>query len=270
MNYWKNTNTLDDLVPELQQTVAPAEAEIAVIGSKPIDLAQFPRLKGLFKCGVGTDNVPFEACARRNITVGLPSAVTADIIYEETANFAIHLILGMLYADAGDLDAWIKHPRPLLRRRSVLVVGMGNIGRRVSAKLSPMADVAGYDVTSHAAGELEPLVRRSEVVSLHVPLTDDTRNWFNAEKLAWMRDGAALVNTARAAIVPEADLLKEVAGGRLRAAFDVFWQEPYYGPLRSYHPRRFCMTPHIASTCDDFLSGLASDLRAFAAGSRDA
>ena len=89
------------------------------------------------------------------------------------------------------------------------------------------------------------------------------KQFLNTEKLGWMRDGAALVNTARGPVVDEKALLSEIDSGRLRAAFDVFWQEPYEGPLRAFHPDRFLMSPHVASTCEDFLKGLAGDLNVF-------
>ena len=69
MNFWKNTVTLDNLVPELLDTVDVAEAEIAVIGGKPINLASMPKLKAIFKCGVGVDNIPFEEAKERGVQV---------------------------------------------------------------------------------------------------------------------------------------------------------------------------------------------------------
>lgn len=78
-----------------------------------------------------------------------------------------------------------------------------------------------------------------------------------------MKDGAAVVNTARGPIVDEDALYSELRGGRLRAAFDVFWQEPYNGKLAALHPEPFFMTPHVASTCEEFLEGLAEDFEEF-------
>ncbi len=75
-----------------------------------------------------------------------------------------------------------------------------------------------------------------------------------------MKDGAALINTARGAIVDEKALLKEIESLRLFAAFDVYWQEPYHGKLKGYHPDRFYMTPHVASTCNGFIEGCRKDL----------
>ena len=85
----------------------------------------------------------------------------------------------------------------------------------------------------------------------------------NAEKLSWMKDGAALINTARGPVVEEDALYEEIKKGRIFAAFDVFWQEPYEGILRQFHPDRFVMSPHVASNCSNFLDGLAQDLQNF-------
>ncbi|MGJ3243036.1 MAG: NAD(P)-dependent oxidoreductase [Opitutales bacterium] len=259
--FWKNTSTLDRLVPALQETVDPAEAEWAVLGSRPMpDLDAFPRLQGIFKCGIGTDNVPFEAAAERGIRVCLPGPETAAVIHRETAHFAVSLILRMLYSRVGDLDRWEKSPRPALTERTVLVVGTGNIGGRVAAALKPFLRVLTYDSAHDAPAVLREALPQADVVSLHVPLTRDTRGLVDPAWLTSMKDGAALVNTARGPLVDEQALLAELKSGRLSAAFDVFWQEPYNGPLRALHPFPFFMTPHVASTCQAFLDGLARDL----------
>ena len=262
---WKNTATLDALVPELAEPVEPARAELLVLGSKPVDLTDFPAARGLFKCGVGVDNVPFEACAARGIAVGLPGEGTREVIFDETANFATHLILQMAYAEVGDLAAWQKFPRSRLNDRTALLLGVGNIGTRVRERLRPMMRVVSYDAREDSPTSLEPRMREADVVSIHLPLTEATRGFLDGTRLGWLRDGAAVVNTARGPVVDEQALLAEVQRGRLRAAFDVFWKEPYYGPLRAFHPHHFFMTPHVASTCTAFVEGLAADFRAFAA-----
>ncbi len=263
MKIWSNTSTLSGFIDDLPTDAYPADAVVALIGGKAIDLDAFPNLRGIFKCGVGRDNIPEAEAARRGISCGFPSPATADIIYEETACFACHLILKCLYADIGDFTRWRKLDRTALGAREVLVLGTGRIGGRVAAKMAGFAKVSTYDVAVNGPEELEPRVRRADCVSLHMPLTDKTRGWFDAGKLSWMKDGAALVNTARAAIVPEADLASELVAGRLRAAFDVFWQEPYQGELLALPPDRFIVSPHVASTCREFIAGLAEDFRSF-------
>lgn len=263
MKYWKNTKTLDSLVPALEHVVALEDAEIAVIGSRPMDLKIMPRLRAIFKCGVGTDNIPFEAAKERGVVVGMPSEQTRRYIIEETANYAVYLILQSLFKDAGDVDNWRKRSRTFLGDRMVLVLGLGNIGLHVKRKLECLLKVCTFDLATDAIGALKPLLERADVVTLHIPLNDSTEGFIDREKLSWMRDGAVLVNTARGFIVEEQALFQEVRSGRLSASFDVFWQEPYDGILRQFHPDGFRISPHVASNCDDFLSGLAQDLIAF-------
>jgi phosphoglycerate dehydrogenase-like enzyme len=263
MTYWKNTATLDKLVPDLLNTVDAAEAEIAVIGSKPIDLSAMPKLKGIFKCGVGTDNVPFEEAKERGVEICMPSEQTKRYIFEETANFAVYLVFRMLFNDIGKVDGWVKQSRGFLGNKKVLVIGQGNIGAHVTRKLAPSVDVLTFDVLQNSMDELQGLIAQADVISLHIPLMDATTGFIDAEKLSWMKDGAALVNTARGPVVDEDALYAEIKSGRLRAAFDVFWKEPYEGKLKQFHPERFLMSPHVSSNCENFLTGLASDFVAF-------
>jgi len=263
MTYWKNTATLDKLVPDLLNTVDAAEAEIAVIGSKPIDLSAMPKLKGIFKCGVGTDNVPFEEAKERGIEICMPSEQTKRYIFEETANFAVYLVFRMLFNEIGEVDGWVKQSRGFLGNKKVLVMGQGNIGAHVTRKLAPSVEVLTFDVLQNSMDELKGLMEQADVITLHVPLMEATTGFIDAEKLSWIKDGAALVNTARGPVVDEDALYAEIKSGRLRAAFDVFWKEPYEGKLKQFHPERFLMSPHVSSNCENFLTGLASDFVAF-------
>ncbi|WP_309398964.1 NAD(P)-dependent oxidoreductase [Cerasicoccus maritimus] len=263
MKIWKNTATLDPYTSLTKATVEAAEAEIAVVGSRPFDLDAMPQVKGVFKCGVGMDNMPMAALAERGIAVGLPSEQTRGYIFEETANYAVHLTLRMLYANVGDLYGWKKAPRDFLGDRPVLVVGAGNIGGHVARKLERLCRVVTYDAATDPPEKLWQLLPQADVVTLHIPSTAETRGFVGAKFLAAMHDGAALVNTARGPIVDEDALFEELTAGRLRAAFDVFWQEPYAGKLKALHPDPFFMSPHVASANETFLRGLASDFETF-------
>ncbi len=256
---WTNTATLDGFLGRVQTDATPAQAEIALIGSKSLPIADMPNLRAIFRCGVGTDNIPFEICAERGIEVRMPSEQTVEFIHEETANFAVHLVLRMLYRDIGTLDPWMKEPRPFLGNRRVLVIGMGRIGSQVAAKLTSLVDVHSYDAASDDPSRLEALLPMADCVTLHIPLTPETEGWVDAAWLARMRDGASLINTARGKIVVERALLAEVESGRLSAAFDVFWKEPYEGVLLAHHPHGFLASPHVASTNQAFLAGLAEE-----------
>jgi phosphoglycerate dehydrogenase-like enzyme len=263
MLVYKLTNTLDDYLPPLDYTEDKLLAEVMVVGGKAINLSEYPRLKGIFKTGVGTDNLPFVEAAERCVEIMLPSESTCEVIYEETAAFACYLILTGLYAGVGEWESWRKHDRTQLACKRLLVVGAGRIGGRVIEKMIPFMQVDSFDIARDNASELEKKVRRADSISLHVPLTDETHNLFNSEKLGWMRDGALLVNTARGTIIDEDALYAELSAGRLRAAIDVFWKEPYKGRLTDLPADRFIRTPHIASTCKEFVQGCADDFIAF-------
>lgn len=260
---FKATTTLDGLIDDLDFTTSPEDAEVIVVGGKKLDLDSYPRLRGIFKCGVGTDNLPFKEAEQRGVTICLPSEETRTIIFEETASFAAHLVLSSLYRDTGDLDTWSKVQRPALTSRNILVIGTGNIGSRVANKLGQFCDVTTFDASTDSMDKLEPMVRVADAITLHIPLNDKTHSFMNAEKLSWMKDGAALINTARGPIVDEEALYAELVNGRLFAALDVYSKEPYQGRLRELHPHHCLMSPHIASTCSAFTEGLAKDFRAF-------
>jgi len=261
MLVWTNTNTLEGLLDGIRFTSDPSEAEVALVGGKAFDLDVFPKLRAIFKTGVGRDNVPEAAAGLRGIVCAFPSAETCGIIFDETASFTCHLILRTLYAEVGDFGTWTKLGRSALQSKVLLVAGTGNIGSRVASSMERFMKVTTFDARTNVPEELEPLLRAADCVSVCLPLTPQTRGLFDAEKLGWMKEGACLVNTARAAIVDETALYEEVAAGRIRAAFDVFWKEPYTGRLLDLPSDRFIVTPHIASTCREFLAATAEDFR---------
>jgi phosphoglycerate dehydrogenase-like enzyme len=263
MIIFKATNTLDGYLPPLEYTTDKTAAEIILVGGKKFDFGDFPALKGVFKTGVGTDNLPFGPAKERGVEIRLPSEATCDTIYEETAAFACHLILSGLYSDVGDWVTWKKKDRRMLAKQELLVMGAGRIGARVASKMRPLMKVKTFDAATDDESVLPSLVREADAVSLHIPLNESTRHFMNTERLSWMKAGALLVNTARGPVVDEDALAGELASGRLRAAFDVFWEEPYRGKLSEFPRDRFLVTPHVASTCREFLEGCARDFLAF-------
>ena len=142
-------------------------------------------------------------------------------------------------------------------------MGTGNIGAKVVHKLKNFVRISTFDVISNNSSELKAMIQQADCITLHLPLSESTRNMFDAEKLSWMKDGATLVNTARAALVSEEDLFHELESGRLLAAFDVFWQEPYKGKLLDLTNERILISPHVASNCQEFLEATAEDFRSF-------
>ena len=260
MKIWKNTATLDGYDEDLHFTDLKKETDIALMGSKPINLDEFPNLQGIFRVGVGKDNVPMKEAKKRGILVQFPSKQTIDIIFEETANFTCSLIMKMMYSEVGSIDPWIKNDRTQLSTKTLLVIGMGNIGKRVAKKMNIFMQVITFDIIDNKLSELEEMINVADCITLHIPKSDENSSFFDKDKLSWIKDEAVLINTSRGPIVDENALYKEIKSGRIKAAFDVYWQEPYVGKLKEFHPDRFYMTPHVASTCSGFLKGCREDL----------
>ncbi len=233
-----------------------------MVGGKPFDLHNFPKLKGIFKCGIGRDNIPEKKALAKGIACGFPSSSTASIIQEETASFAAQLVLKSQYVEVGDFTSWSKKTRQSLSTKSLLIVGNGNIGSRVAKKLSTFMNISTFDVINDP-NDLREKVESADCISLHLPLTKNTKGMFDQEKLSWIKNGASLVNTARASLVDEDSLFHELNQGRIRAFFDVFWSEPYKGRLLTIPEEIFYKSPHIASNCNEFLEETAIDFRNF-------
>jgi len=253
MKIWKNTSTLDGFDEGLTFTESKNEADIALMGSKIIDLNEFPNLKGIFRAGIGRDNVPEKEAEKKCIVVRYPSDENIKILYEEAASFTCSLIFRMLYQNVGTLDPWVKEPRNQLSKKTLLVIGTGRIGGRVVELMGPFLNLTTFDVMQNEFSELKSLMQVADCVSIHIPKSDNNLSFIDDEKLSWMKSGAILVNTARGAIVDEDALYHEIKQGRIHAAFDVYWHEPYNGRLKELHPDLFYMTPHVASTSRGFV-----------------
>ena len=260
MKVWKNTSTLDGFDNGLIFTKSKNQANIALMGGKTIDLNEFPNLRGIFRAGIGRDNVPEKEAEEKGIVVRYPSDGTINIIYEETATFTCSFIFRMLYGNIGTLDPWVKNPRQKLSQKTLLIIGNGNIGSRVAELMNPFMKVTIFDILCNEAADLQPLMHQADCVSIHIPKSDENISFIDGKKLSWMKSGAALVNTSRGEIVDERALYREIQSDRLKAAFDVYWREPYYGKLNEFYPDHFFMTPHVASTCAEFLKGCRIDL----------
>ncbi len=260
MLIWKNTSTLDGFDDSLLFTDSKEKAEIALLGSKPININEFKKLKAIFRAGVGKDNVPEKESIDKGVIVRYPSKSTAKIIYEETAKFTCSMILRMLYNNQGDVDLWLKYPRNQLSTKILLVIGTGRIGNRVIELMKDFLIVKTFDIKKNKFSELKPLIKEADCITIHIPKSVDNKSFIDNEKLSWMKDGSAIINTSRGPIIDETSLYNEIKSKRLVAACDVFWQEPYDGILKEFHPNNFYMTPHIASTSNDFLKSCRNDL----------
>ena len=226
-------------------------------------LAAAPRLIAVGRLGVGLDNIDLAGCEARGIKVIPATGGNARAVAEYVIGTMLSLLRGA-YASTADVAAgtW---PRTALSQgleahgRTLGVVGFGGIGR-LAAQLarglgmrivgSDAALPAAHPAWQEAGAEplaLDELLGQADVVTLHVPLTSETRHLLDAARIARMRPGAILINTSRGGIVDEAALAAALRAGRLRgAALDVFEQEPLPagGPLAD--APNLILTPHIA------------------------
>ncbi|WP_324668093.1 2-hydroxyacid dehydrogenase [Geochorda subterranea] len=226
-------------------------------------LAAAPKLRFLQVAGVGVDHVDLDAARRLGITVANVAGANAVSVAEHVVMAILALMRGLVAAHEAmrtgewPLARWMATARDLAGR-TVGIVGMGRIGREVAARLLPFGvallyhDVrrvpaADEDALGVTHASLDDLLASSDVVTLHLPLTPETRNLLDRERLGRMKPGALLVNTARAELVDEAALVEALGSGRLGgAAIDVFAPEP---PPPDHPLRRLpnvLLTPHGA------------------------
>ncbi|MBU0686385.1 MAG: hydroxyacid dehydrogenase [Candidatus Margulisbacteria bacterium] len=262
-----NTNAFDHHHHEIDVTKDRQEAELLVMGAKTVEIEKFINLKAVYRFGVGANNVPVEYLREREISVYFPSEETKTILYDSTANFTAYLILYMNYCDSfGQIDGWKKFTRQYARNKNLLIIGTGNIGGRVVKKLGDFMQVSTFDIQKNQVSELKGLIGLADFISLHMPMTADNKNFIDREKLSWMKDDAVLVNTARGPLVDEEALHDRLTLTNMRAAFDVFWVEPYAGRLSKLPREKFFMTPHTASQTGDFVEAGFSEILKIAEG----
>lgn len=226
----------------------------AQVGDELLDL--FPDLRLVANYGVGYDGIDVEACARRGVLVSnTPEALgvaTADLTVALVLAVRRRLVEGDRFVREGRWAAgW--HVGQLMgdeiRGATLGLVGYGRIGRAVAERARVFGMRVLYNRRSERDEdfrELDDLLRESDVVSIHAPLTDETQGLLDARRLALLRDGAAVVNTARGAIVDEDALVRELVSGRLRAGLDVFVHEPNVPEALLALPN-VVLQPHVGS-----------------------
>lgn len=214
-----------------------------------------PVMKVAARCGVGLDNVDVAEATRRGIRVVNAPGSNAATIAEHTLMLMLMAIRnGYRSAEAVREDDWAwrnQYAGDELSGKTLGILGLGNIGGRVAR----LGEAFGMKIITWSRKEthyrslpLEDVLAHSDVVSLHLPLTAETRQLFNAERFAGMKPGAILINTARGALIDREALLTALANGTLGAfAADVLEEEPpAAGDALVHHPR-VLLTPHSGS-----------------------
>ena len=238
------------------------DADIIMLANQPLSaeiINACPNLKMLSVAFTGVDHVALDACRARKIMVCNAAGYSTNAVAELTFGLAISVIRNIVPCDARCRNAETKDGLVgfELFGKTFGVIGTGAIGSRV-AKIAAAfgCKVLAYSRTEKqelvAAGvkyvSLDELLAESDFVSLHVPLTDATRNSIDAVAIAKMKQGAVLLNTARGAVVDSKALADALNAGKLSGAgIDVFENEP---PLAKNHPlcsaKNTVVTPHVA------------------------
>lgn len=233
------------------------DVEVLIVANEGVDLELFPSLRLIANYGVGYDRLDVDACRARGVAVsntpGVLDAATADLAFALLLAARRRLVEGDDLVRAGRWGtAW--SGGPFLGREvsgvRLGIVGLGRIGSAVARRARGFdMDVLHYRRSpSDDAGyrDLDDLLRESDIVSLHTPLTPETTGLISRERLALLRDGTTLVNTARGAVVDEDALVDELVSGRITAGLDVFVHEPHVPEALRGLPN-VVLTPHIAS-----------------------
>lgn len=210
------------------------------------DIARLTDLRVIVTASVGTDHIAMDAAGERGIAV----VNVPDYCVEEVSDHALAMILALRrglvsgdrsvragrweWTDVGELGR--------VAGTRLGVVGLGRIGRALADKADALRmDVRHHDPFVPGSVELDELLAWADAVSLHTPLTDETRGMIDARRLALMRPGAILVNTGRGATV-DRDALRDAT--HVRAAFDNVWERPPAPDLVSLD--HLTMTPYVA------------------------
>jgi glyoxylate reductase len=220
------------------------------------ELAFLPDLRLVANYGVGYDRVDVPACRERGVAVtntpGVLDAAVADLTLALILACRRHLVVSDGFVRDGRWQRGWAEPELLgrdLAGSTLGLVGFGRIGQEVASR----AEAFGMRVVFHRRTggiPLDELLRTADVVSLHVPLTPETNGLVSRDRLALLRDGATLVNTARGAIVDESALVDELVSGRISAGLDVLADEPHVPEALLTLPN-VVLTPHIASATSE-------------------
>ncbi|KPK28999.1 MAG: phosphoglycerate dehydrogenase [Desulfobacterales bacterium SG8_35_2] len=227
-----------------------------------IILTALPELEVISKYGVGTDMLDKQAMIRHGIKLGWTGGVNKRSVAELTIAFMICLLRHVPLANSEVREGnWINRKGRELSGRTVGIIGCGNIGKDLTLILRALeCKVLAHDILDfpefYKKHQVEPvtlkeLLQRSDIVTLHVPLDNSTRNMLNADRLRSMNPNALLINTARGGLVDENELKRVLIDGRLAGAgFDVFATEPPED-LELLRLPNFLCTPHIGGSSEE-------------------
>lgn len=241
-----------------------ADATAVTVRMTPITadlISSAPLLKVVSRHGVGYDNVDIDACSEHGVAVAIIGPINADTVAEHTMFLMLSAARAGIMVDSatreGDFGICNRVPTFELQNKTLLIVGFGRIGQRVAR----LARAFEMDVTVHdpfvapdassgvrVVPSLEDALAKADVLTMHVPLTDETRHMISHEQIARMPWGSIVVNASRGGVVDESALLDAVRSGQLfGAGLDVFEDEPLPASSPLATEKRIVLSPHSAS-----------------------
>jgi len=248
------------------------------------DIASAANLRLIQKIGVGVNTIDLEAAKARDIRVCNMPGTNSRAVAEMTLLLMLACLRRLPFLDRATregrgwkLDPSLQDSYRELAGKTVGLVGFGAVAQMLAPILRSMDALVVYTDLKpsadlpHAFRELPQLLRESDIVSLHVPLTSTTGNLINRERLAMMRPGAILINTARGGLVEQASLLDALKSGHLGAAgLDVFAAEPIPTDEDLLQLENVVVAPHLAwlttGTLDRSLKVAVENCRRLQAG----
>jgi D-3-phosphoglycerate dehydrogenase len=252
-----------------------ADAEVALVRSKTKCTAEWiagaPKLKMIIRGGVGLDNVDRAAAKARGIEVRNTPAASSVAVAELA--FALMLAVPNRLIEAHTAMKEGKFLKKEIKRTELLgktlgLVGIGHIGAEVAKRAAAFGmRVMAYDpYVKHSdvailVPSLKELLRQADYVSLHVPLTDETKNLINKEAITAMKDGAVVVNTGRGKCIVESDLAEALKSGKVAAyATDVWTSDPPDPSSPLLSAPNVIMTPHIGASSKENLLRIGTEV----------
>ncbi|MEN8119486.1 MAG: D-2-hydroxyacid dehydrogenase [Bacteroidota bacterium] len=257
-----------------------------IIGKIEMDNAK--NLKLICVAATGTNNIDIEKAKKRNIVVANVKNYSTEAVAQHTISLILTLQNSLIeFAHESKSGNWSKspiftmlnHPFSELKGKKLGIIGYGTIGKRVAelAKVFGMEIIIGKRKGVEYKGNervyFDTLLEKSDIITVHTPLSDNTRNLFGKEEFKQMKSSAVIINTARGGIINEQDLYSALKNIEIRAAaIDVTEKEP----IPSDHPLlsldNIIITPHIAWTSVEsrkkLLEGIIQNIQSFKKGNK--
>lgn len=252
-----------------------AEAHVLLVRSKtkvtPELLAQAPNLKLVIRGGVGMDNVDKKACAEKGVkAVNTPKASSVAVA-EMALAFMVAIPARLIEAHVSMKEGkFLKNElkRTELFKKTLGLIGAGAIATEVAKRAQAFGmKVIAFDpfIKEHPVAELKPsleaLVAEADVLSLHTPLTDETKGMINADLIGKMKDGVIIVNTGRGKCVVEEDLVAALNSGKVRAyGTDVWYNDPPAPECPLLTAPNVFMAPHLGASSKENLGRIGDEV----------